>query len=98
MFTTFPASKFPPEQVLGWDRTQWQVEVIFKFIAQLGHLPKYNPKSAKAWLDGKLLTALLTERLIYHEVAMFLSGHDLHSSLHAEPVAGVHVPSNMSGG
>ena len=31
----------------------------FKSLAQLGHLPKYDDDSAKAWLYGKLLVALL---------------------------------------
>jgi len=39
-------------------------------IAQLGHLPKYDPESAKARLYGKLFTALLTERLIHHAAAI----------------------------
>ena len=34
--------------------------------AQLGHLPKRDDDSAKAWLYGKLFVALLVEKLIAH--------------------------------
>jgi len=30
----------------------------------LGHLPKYDDRSSRAWLYGKLLIALLTQKLI----------------------------------
>ena len=42
----------------------------FKSLARLGHLPKYDDESAKAWLYGKLLVALLTEKLIHHASAV----------------------------
>ena len=35
-----------------------------KTLAQLGHLPKHDDRSARAWLYGKLLVALLTQKLI----------------------------------
>ena len=35
-----------------------------KSILGLGHLPKKDPASARAWLHGKLLTGLLVERMI----------------------------------
>ena len=38
----------------------------FKSLAQLGHVPKYDDESAKAWLYGKLFVALLVEKLIHH--------------------------------
>ena len=34
-----------------------------KSIAQLGHVPKHDPQSTRAWLYGKLLVALLSEKL-----------------------------------
>jgi hypothetical protein len=43
------------------------VELAFKrlkSLAQLGHLPKVDEQSARAWLYGKLFIALLTEQLI----------------------------------
>ena len=35
-----------------------------KSLAQLGHLPKADEQSARAWLYGKLFVALSTEQLI----------------------------------
>ena len=69
LFTTFPAEEFPAEAVLEWYRTRWQVELVckrFQSLAQLGHLPKHTDESAKAWLYGKLLVALLVEKLLAH--------------------------------
>jgi hypothetical protein len=34
-----------------------------KSIAQLGHVPKYDDKSSRAWLYGKLFIALLTQKM-----------------------------------
>jgi hypothetical protein len=48
-------------------RARWQVELCFKrfkSLLQLGHLPKRSDESARAWIQGKLLTVLLIERLI----------------------------------
>jgi len=42
----------------------------FKQIARFGHLPKHDDESSKAWLHGKLLAALLTEKLIAHAGAL----------------------------
>lgn len=67
VFTTFSKSRFTPAEVMRWYRLRWQVELVFKRfkqIAQLGHLPKYDDESAKAWLYGKLFVALITEKLI----------------------------------
>ena len=69
VFTTFPAAEFTDADVLEWYRTRWQVELVFKrfkSLAQLGHLPKRDDESAKAWLYGKLFVALLVEKLISH--------------------------------
>ena len=41
------------------------------------HLPKYDDESAKAWLYGKLLVALLVEKLIRHAITMSPWGYDL---------------------
>jgi Transposase DDE domain len=74
LFTTFLESDFSVEEVLEWYRLRWQVELVFKrfkSLAQLGHLPKYDDDSSKAWLYGKLLVALLTEKLA--EYASFFS-------------------------
>lgn len=73
VFTTFLESRFTPAEVMRWYRLRWQIELVFKRfkqIAQLGHLPKYDDESAKAWLYGKLLVALITEKLISHARAI----------------------------
>jgi len=69
VFSTFPSDEFSDFEVLDWYRTRWQVELVFKrfkSIANLGHLPKQNDESSKAWLYGKLFVALLTDKLIEH--------------------------------
>jgi hypothetical protein len=65
VYTTFPRM-YTGLQVLEWYRLRWQIELAFKrlkSLAQLGHLPKYDDESSRAWLYGKLLVALLTEKL-----------------------------------
>lgn len=67
LFTTFPAALFTTAEILEWYRARWQIELVFKrfkSLAQLGHLPKYDDQSSKAWLYGKLLTALLTQKIV----------------------------------
>ena len=66
VFTSFPRA-YAAEQILEWYRLRWQIELAFKrlkSLAQLGHLPKYDEESSRAWLYGKLFAALLTEKLI----------------------------------
>ena len=80
VFTTFPAADFSPAEVLEWYRLRWQVELVFKrfkSLAELGHLPKHDDDSAKAWLYGKLLVALLVEKLIGHASAISPWGYRL---------------------
>jgi hypothetical protein len=65
VLTTLPAD-FTDPQVLEWYRVRWQVELAFKrlkSLADLGHVPKSDPCSSRAWLYGKLLVALLTEKM-----------------------------------
>ena len=69
VFTTYPEEEFPAADVLEWYRLRWQVELVFKrfkSLAQLGHLPKHDDASAQAWLYGKLLVALLVEKVVRH--------------------------------
>jgi hypothetical protein len=61
------------EQVLQWYRVRWQIELAFKrlkSLADVGHLPKKDPSSSRAWLYGKLLIALLTEKMQRHAAAL----------------------------
>ena len=80
VLTTFPAKSFSPELILDYYRFRWQIELVFKRfkqIAQLGHLPKYDQQSAKAWLYGKLFVALLSEKLIQHASALSPWGYSI---------------------
>jgi hypothetical protein len=66
IFSTVPASAFGTTEVLEWYRVRWQVELVFKrlkTLAELGALPKHDDQSARAWLYGKLLVALLGQKL-----------------------------------
>jgi hypothetical protein len=67
MLWTTLAHAFPMAAMLEFYRLRWQVELVFKrmkSILGLGHLPKKDPLSAQAWLEGKLFTGLLIERMI----------------------------------
>jgi hypothetical protein len=55
-------------------RMRWQIELVFKrlkSLAQLGHVPKHNDRSSRAWLYGKLLVVLLAQKLIRIGRAIF---------------------------
>jgi hypothetical protein len=89
VFTTFPVVAFPAVAVLEWYRVRWQVELVFKrfkSIAGLGHMPKYDEQSARAWLYGKLVVALLTEKLVQQASALSPWGYEL-TALCTERVA-----------
>ncbi len=67
VFTTLPGTAANAEQVLEGYRLRWQIELVFKrlkSIVQLGHVPKLDDQSSRAWLLGKLFVALLTQKLI----------------------------------
>lgn len=66
VFTTLGAH-VPASAVLEMYRGRWQVELAFKrlkSLLHLGHLKKFDAEGAKAWLQGKLLVAILIEALI----------------------------------
>ena len=66
VFTTLGTEQASTEKVLEMYRLRWQIELSFKrlkSIADLGHLPKYDERSSRAWLYGKLFLALLTEKM-----------------------------------
>jgi Transposase DDE domain len=53
--------------ILNLYRGRWQIELAFKRLKSLigvGHLKKIDPGGAAAWLQGKLMVALLIETLL----------------------------------
>jgi hypothetical protein len=67
VFTTLPSPQATTRQVLECYRLRWQIELTFKrlkSIVQLGHVPKQDDQSSRAWLYGKLLVALLSQKLV----------------------------------
>ena len=74
VLTTVEAHQISTGAVLEIYRGRWQIELAFKrlkSLLQLGQLPKSNPASSQAWMQGKILTALLIERQLCE--ARFLS-------------------------
>lgn len=66
VFTTLLPAEGKAREVLQWYRVRWQIELVFKrlkSLLQFGHLPKYDESSSRAWLYGKLLVALLAQKL-----------------------------------
>lgn len=67
VLTTLPATTTnSTTNILELYRARWQVELAFKRIKSLfgsGHVPKYDPESARAWIYAKLVAVLLIERL-----------------------------------
>ena len=64
LLTSLPADAFPAERVLALYRLRWQVELAFKRLKSLlglGELPARSPDLARAWLNAKLILALLAE-------------------------------------
>lgn len=67
VLTTLPGDQADAPQVMDYYRMRWQIELTFKrlkSITQLGHVPKFDDDSSRAWLYGKLFLALLSEKLI----------------------------------
>ena len=89
VWTTLPGT-FSALAVLELYRWRWQIELAIKrmkSIVGLGHLPKKDPTSARAWLHGKLFTSLLVERLVQAANAFSPWGYRLDAPA-AKPLAG----------
>jgi hypothetical protein len=87
LWTSLPES-LPKSQILELYRLRWQVELVFKrmkSILGLGHLPKKDPRSAQAWLAGKLFVGLLVERMIAAAKSISPWGYSLEPT--PQPVA-----------
>lgn len=67
VLSSLPQAKFSASQVLQLYRCRWQIELAFKRLKSLlaaGHVPKVSDQSARAWMQAKILTSLLLERLL----------------------------------
>lgn len=67
VLTTLSATWGSTHDLLELYRGRWQVELVFKRLKSLlavGHVPKTTDPSSRAWMQAKILTALLIERLI----------------------------------
>jgi len=68
VMTSLPKSWGAARSILELYRARWQVELAFKRLKQLlaaGHVPKTTDASSHAWLQAKILTALLIEHMIH---------------------------------
>jgi hypothetical protein len=66
VLTSLPEEAFSTATILEMYRMRWQIELVFKrfkSLLGLGHLPKYDERSCRAWLHAKMLCALLIEEL-----------------------------------
>jgi Transposase DDE domain len=66
VFTTLPPA-LNAKTVMELYRGRWQIELAFKrlkSLVQLGHLKKHDSQASRAWLQGKLLVALLLDALL----------------------------------
>lgn len=73
VLSSLSTKEWPAARVLELYRWRWQIELVFKRLKSLlgaGHVPKSEPASAKAWVQAKILTALLLERTL-HEARFF---------------------------
>jgi hypothetical protein len=89
VWTTLPET-FAPAAVLELYRNRWQIELAFKrmkSIMGLGHLPKKDPASARAWLHAKIFISLLVERMV--EAADSFSPWGYRLDTPTEPLEGI---------
>jgi hypothetical protein len=87
VFTTVSQKVLNTREVLELYRVRWQIELRFKHLKSLlglGCLPKYDQQSCRAWIQAKLLCALLIERLMREAEFFFPWGYGLPST---EPLA-----------
>lgn len=67
VLTSVPTQQLSCSSVLELYRCRWQVELTFKRLKSLlamGHVPKSDDVSARAWMQAKILTSLLIERTL----------------------------------
>jgi len=67
VLTSAEPSLLTTRATLDLYRGRWQVELVFKRLKSLldaGHVPKSDDDSAMAWMQGKIVTALLLDRVL----------------------------------
>jgi Transposase DDE domain len=67
LLSTLSSEEMKLPVVLEFYRARWQVELAFKrlkSLLEMGQVPKKKEASCRAWMQGKILTALLIERLL----------------------------------
>lgn len=81
------------ESALDLYRGRWQVELVFKrlkSLLQAGHVPKESDASARAWMQAKILSALLIERALWEGEFLSPWGHGFERGRTSESLAIVH--------
>jgi hypothetical protein len=67
LLSTLSSQEMELSVVLEFYRARWQIELAFKrlkSLLQMGQVPKKKEASCRAWMQAKILTALLIERLL----------------------------------
>lgn len=67
LVTTLSSTEMSLSVVLEFYRARWQIELAFKrlkTLLQMGQVPKKKETSARAWMQGKIFTVLIIERLL----------------------------------
>jgi len=80
LVTSLDQAAFSLHQVFGLYRLRWQIELAFKRLKSLlnmGHVPKMDPNCVRAWLQTKVLTSLLIEKLLREAEVFSPSGFSL---------------------
>jgi hypothetical protein len=68
VLSSIDPARLKPAAVLELYRSRWQIELTFKRLKSLlaaGQVPKSDDASAKSWMQAKILTALLIERVLW---------------------------------
>jgi hypothetical protein len=88
--TTLPEKQLSTHAILELYKMRWQIELAFKRFKSLlnaGHVPKLDPDNVKAWIQAKLLTSLLVEKLLLEAEVFSPWGYVIAEQ---QPLDGVH--------
>jgi hypothetical protein len=80
VLTTLPRDRAPADQVMALYRLRWQIELVFKRlkgILNLDHLRAQNELTARAYLYGKLLAALVVDEAEHGALSFSPCGHPI---------------------